>query len=72
MSDLSATPITEIEQRLIGNPDVDHIPDDYTDEEVRFVLDSIIDFLEELKLSGEQLRHGGQLLRDVEELRSKL
>lgn len=39
---------------------------------VKFVLDSIIDFLEELKLSGESLRHAGQLLRDVEALRGSL
>lgn len=39
---------------------------------VKFVLDSIIDFLEEVKLSGESLRHAGQLLHDVEALRREL
>ena len=39
---------------------------------VKFVLDSVIDFLEELTLTGEPLRHAGQILRDVEELRKTL
>jgi len=39
---------------------------------VKFVLDSVIDFLEDLKLSGEPLKQAGQLLRDVEALRQSL
>lgn len=49
------------------------LPDNPVDAvTVKFVLDSVIDFLEELKLSGEPLRHAGQLLRDVEALRRDL
>ena len=47
-------------------------PDDITEDELKFVLDSVIDFLEPLKLSGDALSHAGQLLRDVEALRAKL
>lgn len=55
-------------RRMRGMP-----PDDPVDvDAVKFVLDSVIDFLEELKLSGESLRHAGQLLRDVEALRGSL
>jgi hypothetical protein len=43
-----------------------------SDQEVKFVLDSIIEFLEPLRLSGDDLAHAGQLLRDVESLRDKL
>lgn len=35
---------------------------------VKFVLTSVIDFLEDLKLSGEPLTHAGQLLKDCEAL----
>ncbi len=41
-------------------------------DEVKAVLDKVIDFLEDLRFSGELLKKGGQLLRDVEELRGKL
>ena len=40
--------------------------------EVKFVLESVIAFLETLTLSGEKLREAGQLLRDVEALQLSL
>lgn len=56
-------------QVLAHNPDA--INDELTEDEIKFVLDSVIDFLEPLRLSGEALSHAGQLLRDVEALRGK-
>ena len=62
MSDLNSTQI--LSARSEGN-ELDLV-------EIKFVLDSVIDFLEELKLQGEALRHAGQLLRDVEDLRQSI
>ena len=42
------------------------------DDEIRFILASVVDFLEDLPLTGETLLHAGQLLRDVEDLQGRL
>ncbi len=58
--------------RSLTDPYFDATAEEVDVTAVKFVLDSVIDFLEELTLSGEALRHAGQLLRDVEELRKSL
>lgn len=39
---------------------------------MKFVLDQVIDLLERIKLTGDQLREAGQVLRYVEEMRQSL
>lgn len=39
---------------------------------IKMVLDDVIDFVEQLTLSGDLLIQAGQLLRDVEDLRGEL
>lgn len=69
--------VDQITAALMENScEADLLPIDDNDEPdvvaMKFVLDSVIDLLEQIKLTGDQLKWAGQVLRDVEAMRQSL
>ena len=72
MADLETAMIATVSSTIAPEKPAEVGAEEFDVVVVKFVLDSVIDLLEGLVLQGDNLKHAGQILRDVEDLRKSL